>query len=331
MQKTRRRFCKTTIFGASPLAALGSSANSQQVFPDKPIQVVVPFAAGSANDVVNRVITQAWSKELGVPLVVENVAGAGGAIGTQKVVRAAPSGLTILYANVTTLAIYQYLYSKPLYDSERDLALIGRAGFNANALLVRSNYEADSARQLIAMAKARPGKLNFGSGGVGTTGHLCGELMKSMSSTFALHIPYRSGQEAMQDMLGGQIDYMFDNLITAQQFIKAGKVKALAVTSLKRSPILPDVPTLDETGLRNFEAVGWAGFAAPRGTSESIISTLNRSLRKALADPALLKSFATFGVENSPSSAEEFSQFARNERTKWSKVIKQAGLKLDNS
>lgn len=311
------------------LACIAFSGTAWSQYPDKPIRFIVPFAPGSSPDAICRLLGAEMSKQMGRPFVIDNKPGASAMIGTELAARAAPDGYTIVYANVGTLAINPGLFSKLSYNPEKDLAPVGLMGFVQNGLLVRNDLPVKSVQELIDYAKKNPGKLSMASSGNGTTGHLGGELFKSMTGTFMVHVPYRGGAPAHTDLMGGQVDLMFDNLVTALPLARAGKLRMLAVSGAKRSPLAPDIPTIDELGVKGYETLAWGGIAVPAGTPREIIMRLNAELNKALESPTVKAGYATMAFEVMPGPPEALANLARSETPKWAAVIKRAGAKAD--
>jgi tripartite-type tricarboxylate transporter receptor subunit TctC len=311
------------------LAALGLPQRARAQWPARPIRLVVPSAAGGSPDVVCRILAAELSKSLGQQVIVDNKPGAASTIGTVEVVRAEPDGHTLGYANVVTLAINRSLLAKLPYDPDTQLVPIGLIGHVQNALVVRPDLPAKTVRDLIDHARARPGKLVVGSPGNGTTGHLGAELFKSMTGTFILHVPYRGSPAAIQDLIGGQVDLLFDNLSSILPHIKSGRVRALGVSGAARSPLLPDVPTLDEAGVRGYRTEGWGGLVAPAGTPAPIIERLNREMNTVLASPAVIERYAALSFELTPGPPAALFERARRETPMWAEVIKRAGAKID--
>lgn len=320
-------FLCRTIATAALLATSLFGTAAQAKWPDAPIKLIVPYVAGSAPDVVLRPVAEAMGRELGTTIIVENRGGASGMIGTQAAARAQPDGNTIAFGNVVTLAINPALYSDMTYDPIKDFQPVSLAIGNANALVARKDLPVNNVEELIAYAKKNPGKLSMGSSGVGSTGHLAGALMMSRTGIDMVHVPYKSGQQGLTNMLGGDIDIMFENLAGILPYVRNGQIKVLAVTSLKRAPSLPDTPTLDEQGLKGFEFVAWGGIIAPKGIPAEVLSKLNNAVHKALLDPAVLKTNDTFAVDVMPSTPEEFSALIATETPKWAKVVEQANAK----
>ncbi|MBI2771295.1 MAG: tripartite tricarboxylate transporter substrate binding protein [Burkholderiales bacterium] len=297
-------------------------------YPSRPIRLVVPSAAGGAPDAICRVMGNELATALGQPIVIDNKPGAGGAIGMTEVARAAADGYTLGYGNVVTLAINKSLYAKLPYepDSLTSVALLGTV---QNALVVRKELPVNSVKELIEYAKARPGRLTMGSAGNGTTGHLGGELFKSLTGTFITHVPYRGSPQAIQDLIGGQIDLMFDNLSSIAPHIKDGRVKALGVSGARRSPLLPQVPTIQESGVKGYETTAWGGIVGPKGLPEEIVTRLNAEINRILATPAVRSKYATMAFETMASPPNLLRTMAMMESPRWAEVIKRSGAKVE--
>lgn len=322
----RRRLLLTGV--ATALAA-PSSAWAQS-YPSKPIRLVVPSAAGGAPDAICRALAVDLAKALGQPIIVDNKAGASGVIGLQEVVRALPDGHTLGYANVGTLAINQSLLGSALtYDADKQLVGLALLGHVQNALVVRPDLPVKSVAELIAYAKQRPGELSMGSAGVGTTGHLGGELFKEMAGVFIVHVPYRGSPQAIQDLIGGQVDVMFDNLTSIAPHIRSGRVRALAVSGAVRSPQFADLPTMQEAGLKGYATVAWGGLVAPAGTPGDIVTRLNTEINKALATKALRDTYAQMAFEPTPGPASALFERAQRERPLWAQVVKRSGASVN--
>ena len=298
-------------------------------YPDKPIRFIVPYAPGSSPDAICRLIGAELSKQFGKQWVIDNKPGASAMIGTEIAARATPDGYTIVYANIGTLSINQSLYSKMPYNAEKELTPIGLLGFVQNGLVVRNDLPVKSVQELIDYAKKNPGKLTMASSGNGTTGHLGGELFKAMTGTFMVHVPYKGSAPAFTDLIGGQVDLMFDNLVTALPQAKGGKVRLLGVSGSQRSPSTPETPTIEEQGVKGYETIAWGGLAAPAGTPRDIVLRLNAELNKALDSPVVRAGYASMAFEASPGPPEALFNLARGETPKWGAVIKRAGAKVD--
>lgn len=308
---------------------LGVSAVHAQQFPSKPVRIINPFAPGGATDIVARQMAQKLTEAWGQAVVVENRAGASGAIGVEAVAKSAPDGYTLLIATQTTHAANPALYAKLPYDAARDFAPLTLAGSTPLALLVHPSLPVSSVKELIEYARKNPGKLMYSSGGNGTSQHLTAELMKSMSNTFMLHIPYKGAGPALSDLLGGQVNVMFDNLPTALPHVKAGKLRALAVSSATRSALAPELPTMAESGLPGFDLATWFAFFAPAATPREVTEKIAGDMRRALAQPDMKERLTAIGVDIVASSPAELAAFQRAELAKWAKIVKDSGAKLD--
>ncbi|HEY0823383.1 MAG TPA: tripartite tricarboxylate transporter substrate binding protein [Ramlibacter sp.] len=327
-QASRRRFTLggLALAAAAVAAPLGAHA---QAYPSKPITIVVPFAAGGTTDILARVIGQALNKELGQSVVVDNRAGAGGNIGAQFAAKAVPDGYTLFMGTVGTHAINQSLYKKLTFDPVKDFAPLTRVAMVPNLLVANPGKPYKNVKELIAYAKANPGRVNFGSSGSGSSIHLSGELFNALAKVDMVHVPYKGSAPAVTDLVGGQIDVMFDNMPSAIQHVRSGRLRALAVTTAKRSPELPQVPTIAEAGVPGYEATSWFGMFAPAGTPAPVVSRLNAALVKVLADPEVKKKLAEQGAEPYAEKPEQFAEFIRKEAAKWSKVVKESGASAD--
>lgn len=314
--------------GALLCLAPGNGALAQS-YPAKPIRIVVAFAPGGPSDFAARVISQRLPKLLGQQVVVDNRAGAGGLVGAEHVAKSQPDGYTLLIANVGMLSVARYLYSKLPYDPGRDFAPITNLIGGPSWLIVHPSVPVHSAKELIALAKARPGQLTYGSAGVGQVSHLNGELFKIMAGVDIVHVPYKGTGQITPDLIGGQISMSFSTDIQSLLLGKAGKLRMLAVTSLKRSPAAPEVPTVDESGLKGFEVLNWNGIVAPAGTPREIIARLNRDFVKVIQLPEVKQLVGAQGNIVIGDTSEEFDAYIRAESDKWSKVITQLGIKLD--
>ncbi len=304
------------------------AAHAQQ-FPSKPVRIINPFAPGGATDIIARTMAQKLTEAWGQAVVVENRAGASGAIGVEMVAKSPPDGYTLLIATQTTHAANPALYPKLPYDAAKDFAPLTLAGSTPLALMVKPSLPVSSVKELIDFAKKNPAKLVYASGGNGTSQHLTAELMKSMSSTYMLHIPYRGAGPAMTDLLGGQVDLMFDNLPTALPHIKAGKLRGLAVTTAARSPLAPELPTMAESGLPGFELSTWFAFFAPAGTPRAVVDKISGDMRRVLMQPDMKERLAAIGVDVRATTPDELATFQRAELAKWGKIVKDSGAKVD--
>jgi len=306
-----------------------AAAAFAQPFPSKPIRIVVPFPAGGTTDVLARAAAQKLSDSLGQPAVVDNRPGAGGNIGAELVAKSPPDGYTLLMGTVGTHAINPALYPKMPYDHIRDFAPVILVAGVPNVLVVNPALPVNSVQELVAYARANPGKLNFASSGSGTSIHLSGELFKTAAGLSMTHVPYKGSAPALMDLIGGQVQLMFDNLPSALPQIRAGKLKALAVTSRERAPALPDVPTIAESGFPGFEASSWFGLLAPAGTPPPVIATINAEVAKWLASPDAKEKLLAQGANAAGGTPEDFARHITAETAKWQKVVKESGAKVD--
>jgi len=300
-----------------------------QPYPSKPIRYVVPFPAGGPLDLVARALGQALNRSWGQPVIVDNRPGAGGNIGAEAVAHAPADGYTILMGAVSTHAINVTLYSKLPYDPVKDFAPVTLITSVPNVLVVHPAVPARTVGELIAAAKARPGQLNFASGSTGSAGHLAGELFKVMAGVDMTHIPYKGAAPAVVDLLAGHVSLMFDNLASALPHVKAGRGRALAVTTLKRSPFLPGLPTVSESGLRGFDIGTWFGVFAPAGTPPEIVTRLNGEIARILVTPDMRERLATLGAEPMPGEPAALASFVKSEIAKYAQVIRSSGAKVD--
>jgi tripartite-type tricarboxylate transporter receptor subunit TctC len=316
---------------AGMLGAAAPSAFAQQAaLPSGPIMLVVPFAAGGATDVVSRLMAQKLSERIGRPIVVENVSGGGGAIGAAKVAKAAPSGSVLLMGTVATHAINPLATTPSPYDPQKDFTPISLVATVPNVLLVSSSVKAQNVRELVSLLKAQPGRFNYGTSGVGTPPHLSGELFKSMAGVDISHIPYKGGGPAMSDLVGGHIPLLFDVLTGAASHIRAGSVRALAVTTAKRSPSFPDVPTMAEAGIPGYETYTWNAVFAPAGLPRPLVDLLSRELQAVVALPDVQAKLKDLSATPEGSTPEALAALVKSELDKWGPVIKSiGGLKKD--
>jgi tripartite-type tricarboxylate transporter receptor subunit TctC len=316
----KRLFTLTLVWGAL-------AANAQS-FPSKPIKMVVPFPAGGTVDFFARVVSNKLSESLGQPVLVENRAGAGGNIAVEAVVKSPADGYTLLMGS-EIVAINTSLYSRLSYDPIKDLAPITLVGTVPNILIVNPALPANSVKELIALAAKSPGKISFASTGQGTSSHLSSELFKLMANVDITHIPYKGGPPAVADLIGGQVNMMFINMPTGIGHVKSGKARILAVSSLRRVSQLPEVPTVDQAGLKGYDTQAWSGLYAPAGTPPEVIAKLNAEVVKILKMPAVREQLAAQGAEPVGDSPEEFARFMRDEIAKWAKLIKISGAKVE--
>ena len=326
MQKFLRSLFACT--SAVVLAALSPVAAAQN-YPTKPIRLVVPFPAGGTTDILARAAAQKLSEALGQQVVVDNRPGAGGNIGADIVAKSAPDGYTLLMGTVGTHAINPSLYTKMPYDHFKDFVPVVLVAGVPNVLVVTPSLPVNSVQDLIKLAKDKPGQINFASSGSGTSIHLSGELFKTMTGVEMTHVPYKGSSPALTDLMGGQVQLMFDNLPSALPQIRGGKLRALAVTSTKRAPALPDVPTMAESGLPGFEASSWFGVLAPAGTPPAVVTRINTEINKWLQSPEAREQLLGQGAEAAGGSPQQFVAHIRAETEKWAKVVKASGAKAD--
>lgn len=316
------------------VAALGAAIAAQgeavaQDYPHRPITLVVPFPPGGSTTVVARIIADKMSPSLGQSIVIDNRAGAAGTVGARAVARAEPDAYTLLLGYTGTLAISPSLYPNVGFDPRKDFAAIGRIGAAPSSIVVHPSFPVHSVQELIDYAKANPGKVNFGSAGVGSVNHIAGELFATMAGVKLTHIPYKGTGPALNDLLGGHILLAFAPIPSTHALAQSGALRMLAVTSLKRTSLVPDIPTVAESGLPGFEAVLRYGLVAPANTPRAAIDRLNTELRAALATPEVQKQLATEGAEAEPSTPEEYAADIDREETKWSQIVRQSGAKAD--
>ena len=313
------------LLGTALLAPFGAHA---QPYPNRPIRIVVPYAAGGAVDIVARTIGQPLAEVLKQPVIVDNRPGASANIGMELVAKAAADGYTLLMASngiATNMALFPHL----TFDAQRDFAPIAKIGHAPLVIVVPAASPAKSLKDLIAMAKAEPGKLSYASAGNGSSGHLAGELLKSTAKVDVLHVPYKGGAPAITDLLGERISFMPINPVEVMAHIRAGRLRALAVASDKRFALLPDVPTVAQAGLPDYEVSVWWGLVAPAKTPPEIVRQLNAETDKALADPAIANKLGELGVVVTPGTPDQFAAFIKSQTELWSDVVKSSGIKPD--
>jgi len=315
------------LVGLLALLIVWTSA-AQSNYPEKPVRLVVGFPPGSAVDVVARLLGQKLTEALGKPIVVENVAGAAGNIAAERVARTAPDGYTLALAANAQIIINPSLYKLP-FDPVRDFAPISQVYVSPSILVVQNAVTAKSVQELLVLARAQPGGLTFASGGSGSSSHLAGTLFKSVARIDIREVPYKGVVAAIPDLLGGRVTMMFSPIAVVLPLVRDGKLRALAVTSLKRSPALPELPTVDESGVRGFEATLWGGLLAPAGTPVTIIRKLHLETAKTLAQPDVRAKFADLGFETIGNSPDEFAAAIKSEIPQWAKVIKESGIRPD--
>ena len=314
---------------AALLWILLSATASAQTFPSRQITVVVPYSPGSTSDLLPRAIAPLLSQSLGVPVVVENRPGAGGNIGAALVAKGEASGHTLLMAPSAILATNQWLYKEIGYHPQKDFTPVTNAATTPNMWVAHPELPVKSMRDLIALAKDKPGSLSFASGGGGTTSHLCGELLKTTTKIDMVHVPYKGPAPAMQDLLAGRVPLMCDNFSNVISHVRSGKLRAIAVTALKRHPQAPEVPTVDESGLAGFEISVWYGFAVHSGTPKPVVERLNTEIARALRTPAVAERLATLGLTIVADSPDDFARFVAAESEKMRRLVQASGARVD--
>ncbi|WP_245583920.1 Bug family tripartite tricarboxylate transporter substrate binding protein [Rubritepida flocculans] len=328
MPFSRRRALALPALALAPLA-LPFAARAQGWAPTRPIRFVVPFAPGGATDIVARVLSEPMAERLGQPVPVENRTGAGGNVGVENVVRSAPDGHTLLMGTTGTLTINPHLYSNMSFNPLTDLAPVGLAFGTDHVLIVHPSVPAQTAQEFLALARAQPGRLSYGSGGNGTSTHTVAELFKLVARVDIQHVPYRGSAPALNDTVAGNVQAMLDQIASALPMIQAGRVRALAVTGARRHPALPNVPTVGEIGLAAAEASSWGAVMAPAGTPAPVIERVNAVLREALALQAVKDRLAQVGAEAVTSTPQELAAYLRAETEKWGRVVREARITLN--
>ena len=322
----RSRDALLCMFALVSCFGCGLDSVRAQPYPNRPITMVIPFPPGGSTSIVGRVIADKMSQLLGQSIVIDNRAGAGGTVGTKAVAKSDPDGYTLLLGYTGTLAIGPSLYKNAGYDPRKDFAPIGMIGNAPTSLVVHPSFPARSVAELIAYAKANPGKVNFGSAGVGTVSHITGEYFARAAGLALVHIPYKGTGPALSDLLGGHIPMAFAPIPATHANVSAGLLRALAVTGTARSSLLPDVPTMPEAGLPGFSASLYYGLAAPAGTPRPVIDRLNRELRAALASDEVRKQLVLDGTEITPGTPEAYADFIDKDERKWSELLKASGV-----
>ena len=321
--------CVTRMLAVSVFMLFAAGHAYAQAWPTKPIRMILPFPPGGTTDILGRVAAQKLSEALGQQVVPDNRPGAAGNIGTEFVAKAPPDGYTLVTAPGSTLTIHPSLYSKLGFDPLRDFAPVTILAAVPNALVVHPSLPVRNVKDLIALAKAKPGQLNYASTGAGQSTHLSMELFKTMARVNIVHVPYKGSAPAVTDLLGGHVLLMFDNMPSALPHVKAGKLRAVAVSTLKRSPVAPDIPTVAESGLPGFEVSVWFGVLAPAKTPQPVVERLNQILVKALHTAEVRERLSTQGAEPIANTPDQFTQQMKHDIAKWAKVVKDADIKLD--
>ncbi len=322
MHRFVKRFLAALLLaGAAPAWA------QAQPYPNKPIRIVVPFAVGGIADTFARAIGQRLNETWGQPVLVENRTGAGGNIGADAVAKAAPDGYTLLMSNIGTHAVNVHLFSSMPFDPVKDFVPIAHVLDAEGLLVVNPAVKANSVADVIALARAQPGRLSYASGGVGTTSHLAGELFKSMAKVDVIHVPYKGNVPAITDVVGGQATMAFATMPTVVPQVKGGRLRALAVLGNSRAPSMPEIPTVAESGLPGFEVSNWIGLFAPAGTPPEIVERVNAEVQKIMRTPEMAKRLETEGAKFFPMTASQFADFQKAELARWGRIIREAGIK----
>ena len=327
-----RKSATTTIAAAIVLAAsaaLAPLASHAQSYPEKSVRLIVPYAPGGATDIIGRATAEELTKTLGQPVVVDNRPGAGANLGSEMAARAAPDGYTVLVSASSLHGITPFLYTKLNYDPNKDLAPVIVLAQFSNVLVVNPTVKANSVQELIALAKANPGKLTCASSGAGSSIHMSCEMFKHMLGLDITHVPYKGSAPAVTDLMGGQVDMMFDNIPSAISHIRSGKLRALATTGAKRAASLPDLPTMDETGVKGYLSGAWFGLVVPAGTPPAIIARLNAEGQKAVESPAFVKRTNDLGYEIVGGTPEQMAAMIKDEYERWGPIVKASGAKVN--
>lgn len=309
--------------------APGSQAAATPEYPVRPIRLIVPFSAGGSIDVLARLMGQRLTTALGQSVVVDNRAGAGGIIGVEAVARANPDGHTLLMGHIGTQAIHPALYSKLPYDPVKDFAPISLLSISPNLLLVHPSLPVKSVQELIALSKAQPRRLNYGSGGVGGSTHMSAELFMMLAGVEWVHVPYKGGAPALAATLGGEVSILFNNVVTAASHVKAGRLRALGVTSRQRSRVVPELPSIAEAGVPGYDYVSWYGLLGPAAMPRTIIEKLNAEVRQAMSAETVVAQLAADGAEVATGTPAEFAAYIKRESARWADVIRKAGIRAD--
>lgn len=325
-----KKIWRAAAIAASLALAAAAPVHAQAAWPGKPIKFIVPTPPGGSPDIISRLLADELQKQLGQAVVVENRPGGGGGIGMTAIARSAPDGYTIGYGNVNTLAINRTLFKKLAYDVDRDIAPIAQFSSTSNLLVVRPSLEAKNVQELLDwIRKQPPGKVTGASPGVGTTGHMSLALFEQLAGVKLNHIPYQGSSAAYQDLIGNRVDIMFDNIGPLSTYVKAGTLRALGYTAEKRSFLFPEIPTMQEAGVKDFLMSAWGGIVAPAGTPREVVQRLNKEINTAMKGKTMTEAFAKIGNTTVEGSVEDFTRFIRAETDKWAVVVKHTGASLD--
>ena len=310
------------------LCAASITARAAEGYPARPIRFIVPFPPGGGNDIVGRILAARLAEGLGQQIVVDNRGGAGGTIGTELTAKAAPDGHTMLVNNIS-LAVNHTLVRELPYDTLKDLSPVSLVGRQPNVVVVHPALAVRSVRELLSLARSKPGQLNYGSGGQGTASHLATEMLKLLTRIDLVHVPYKGLGPALTDLMGGRLEVIISTMASSLPHMKAGKLRPLAVTTARRSAFFPELPTMEEAGVKGYEFSTWYGLLVPAGTPSAIVQRLNSETRKAVESATVKEQFAAQGLEGSSSTPQEFGAYLRSEIAKWAKVIRAAGVKAE--
>ena len=322
----RRRATLSMIAGSMLMPVLSLHA---QTWPEKPIKLIVPFPPGGGGDNMARLVMTRVGTELGQPIVFENLAGAGGNVGSVTASKAPADGYTLLYGTNGTFGINQTLYRRPGFSATKDFDPVGRLTTIAAMVVVRPDFKAQSMRDLLQMLKANPGQYTYASAGNGTTSHMAGETLKGAANLAVVHIPYRGGAPAVTDLIGGQVDFMIDVMPNTAPQVKGGRLRALAVSTAKRVPGFENLPTIEESGVAGFDVSAWDGIFAPAGTPQAVIEKVNAAIRKVLSEPELQQQLASRGAQAAPTTPQELRKFVASEVDRWGRAVKRSGATVD--
>ena len=326
MSRHSASFARTTILSCAVLAAMTAHA-ADTTFPNRPIRMVIPFAPGASNDITARLIAPKMSENMGHPVVVDNRPGAGGVVGAELTARAIPDGYTVLMGSPGPLTINPAMIPNLTYSPKKDFAPVTLVAVVPLILQLHPNVPAKSVKELIGLVRATPGKYNYASAGVGSMPHFAGELFKLLSKLDMTHVPYKGSAPAITDLIGGQVSMFFDNMASAVPYVKSGRLRALAITTPKRSDVLPDVPTMNESGVPGYEAYSWNGIVAPVGTPRPVLEKIAKEVAAAVGSPDIREKMKGLGAEVIASSPAEFAEFMDRESAKWGRVVREANIK----
>ena len=314
------------FFLCAALVCASAIASAQTSWPTKPVKMIVPFPAGGPTDVMTRSLADKLSTALGQPVVIDNKPGAGGTIGSDLVAKSAPDGYTLLMATGSTHSVGPYLGKVP-YDPQKDFTPVIYVGTATNILLVSPKLGVSNVRELIALAKQKPGELNYATSGIGSVAHLTSEMFAAMAGIKLTHVPYKGTQQSIADIASGQVAMLFDNVLTAKPHVDSGRLKGIAISSSKRSELVPDIPTVSESGLPGFESNNWFGIFGPANLPRPIVDRLNAEVNRSVKDPAIRERFHTLGFETTGGTPQDLDNIMKSEAQKWSKVIRDANVK----